>query len=219
MLTDNTIEDRERLKNLPEEERAETVTNAVDKQYCAAMLDGDKRLAAGIKGFGGLVGYKGDFFDSAYEYLTGSDMVEQSTDTAYLLLVHFYNDCFKGKLRDSAKSHMTKACVLLAEGLLNKAITSYESWSVNVKASCILYSQAVLYAKYSKESEETVDLLLDIGTWFLNGEIELDNGKVIQCERSLEDAYKAFYYADQYGAYGAARMMKKVLVEAGINLG
>ena len=114
---------------------------------------------------------------------------------------------------------MTKACVLLAEGLLNKTIMSQESWRVNVKASCNLYSQAVLYAKYSKESEETVDLLLDIGTWFLNGEIELDNGKVIQCERSLEYAYKAFYYADHYGAYGAARMMKEVLAGAGINIG
>lgn len=114
---------------------------------------------------------------------------------------------------------MTKTCSLLAEGILNRIIVGDKPWSVLVDSSCILYKQAVLYAKYSKESDETVDLLLDIGTWFLNGEIELDNGKVIQCERSLEDAYKAFYYADQYGAYGAARMMKKVLAEAGINLG
>ena len=209
-----SAEERERIKLLPPDERSRIVSEEIDRLIGIFRQRGDEDTVVSIKMLGGLAGYMGDYSDAGFSQLDSADEEKRNITNGYMILGHYYLAWHDGKLRKNAGGSMLRVCVRLAQGILAEAIMDGASAEDRAGAAGVLLREAVTHACRAPQTEETAEILETLGSAFYEGEYTPEDGLTIRIEQSFEDAYKAFYYAEQCGSVSAGKMMETVLKAA-----
>ena len=177
-------------------------------------MTGKDSICRSLLFLGAWIGYRGDFSEVGFATLKGDGEEQPNKTNGYLILALFYDAMKKGRLRPEAKQSMLRVCTALACAILSGDLLSeVEDPEVHAKVAAILYRDAIDYARFAKPAEDTVDLLMEIGWYFYEGEAELEDGTTVGLDKDPELSFKAFHYAEQFGESYGGEMKKRVLRE------
>ena len=206
-----TDEEQREMPSLPKEEQLRRINRTVEKKLELCRLLRNRSTYESVLFLGAFCGYRGDYSQAGFAYVEGLAGEDVNMSNGYLVLGRFYADWKAGRLRPEAEQSMMKACIYLAEGLIEKKFLMDDlALEDRLGAASVLYSQAVSYAGAAPKTEETAELLLAVGQIFFYGEYETTEGETIEMEQDPELAYKAFYYAAKLGDSYAKELMERV---------
>ena len=212
LLSNYTEEERRELEALTGDEKVDRLNDLIDQKLELCRSLGNHSARRGLLFLGASIGYRGDFSDAGFGLLKGEDGEQPDKTNGYLILALFYDAMKKGQLRPEADQSMLKVCNELAHAIMSwDLLKEAEDPAIHAKAAKILYKDAVSYARFALPTEETVNMLMEIGWYFYEGEAELEDGKTVDLDPDPELSFKAFYYAEQFGDSYGGEMKKRVL--------
>ena len=209
-----TEEECDELEDLTGDEKTDRINDLIDQKLELSRSMGNHSAYRAFLFFGAILGYKGDFSEAGFSMLKGEAGEESDKTNGYLTLALFYDACKNEQLRPEADQSMLKVCNELAYAILSRdLLKEVEDPEIHAKAAKILYKDAVSYARFALPTEETVNMLMEIGWYFYEGEAELEDGTIVNLHPDPELSFKAFYYAEQFGDSYGGEMKKRVLDE------
>lgn len=211
LSTQMTKTEQLEMQGLSEEERTERINELLDKKLEICRLTGKRKAFLNLLFLGAPLGYRGDFSEAGYAWIDGTIGEQGNKTNGLMILGLFYDACREGRLHPEAEQSMLKVGVTLAEAVLAGDLLEEEEEKIRSHVAALLLRDALFYARKARQTDESMDLLMQIGWYFYEGEAELEDGSIYELEENPELAYKAYYYAEQMGETYAGEMKRTVL--------